>query len=132
MRSVLNGIHDLGLTDTKLLIAVWGVSMAEGEALRLLQAGVRGSVRKTADLDKDILNCLRRLASGRSWTEDCVFRDSAQEERYPGSELIPRNQLLEMNWQSSPVLQDPPEAYLSKDRRSRRYGLAVSGLKDRV
>ena len=36
----------LGLTDTKLLIAVWGVSMAEGEALWLLQAGERAVFAK--------------------------------------------------------------------------------------
>jgi hypothetical protein len=97
MRAALNWIHNLGLTDTKLPIAVWGVSMTEGEALRL-QAGVRGNVRITADLE-NILSCLRTFASARSWMEDCAFRDSVRQKRYPRSELIPRkHQLLE--WRS--------------------------------
>ncbi len=50
MRAVLDWIHDLKLADATPAITVWGVSMTEAEALRLLQAGARGIVRKTADL----------------------------------------------------------------------------------
>src|SRR5580698_6376963 len=96
MRAVLDWIHDLRLTDATPAVTVWGVSMTEAEALRLLQAGAKGIVRKTADLES-ILSCLRTVASGRSWMEDCVFRDSARQERYPRSELTPReHQVLEM------------------------------------
>src|SRR5665213_2804738 len=58
MRIVLDWIHDLKLADAAPAVTVWGVSMTEAEALRLLQSGAKGIVRKTADLDK-ILNCLR-------------------------------------------------------------------------
>ena len=96
MRIVLDWIHDLKLADAAPAVTVWGVSMTEAEALRLLQAGAKGIVRKTADLNS-ILSCLRTVASGRSWMEDCVFRDSARPERYPRSELTPReHQVLEM------------------------------------
>ena len=96
MRVVLDWIHDLKLSDAAPAVTVWGVSMTEAEALRLLQAGAKGIVRKTADLES-ILSCLRTVASGRSWMEDCVFRDSARQERYPRSELTPReHQVLEM------------------------------------
>src|ERR1700686_4185596 len=39
MRAVLDWIHDLKLRDAAPAITVWGVSMTEAEALRLLQAG---------------------------------------------------------------------------------------------
>src|SRR5579862_6365937 len=48
MRVVLDWIHDLKLADAAPAVIVWGVSMTEAEALRLLQAGAKGIVRKTA------------------------------------------------------------------------------------
>src|SRR3984957_4794992 len=69
MRIVLDWIHDLKLADAAPAVTVWGVSMTEAEGLRFLQAGAKGIVRKTADLDS-ILSCLRTVASGRSWMED--------------------------------------------------------------
>src|SRR5271169_1555701 len=66
MRGVLDWIHELKLTDASPAVVVWGVSMTEAEALRLLQAGAKGIVRKSADLES-ILSCLRTVASGRSW-----------------------------------------------------------------
>ena len=38
-----------GLRGTGTLCAVWGISMNEAEALRLMQAGAHGVMRKTAD-----------------------------------------------------------------------------------
>jgi DNA-binding NarL/FixJ family response regulator len=75
----------------QLGIVVWGISVTEAEALRLLQAGARGILRKTAGIPA-ILACLRSVANGRSWMEDCVFRDSVRADRYPRSELTVREQ----------------------------------------
>jgi DNA-binding NarL/FixJ family response regulator len=77
MRMVLDWIHDLEMAEAAPAVTVWGVSMAEAEAPRLLQAGAKGIVRKTADLES-ILSCLRTVVSGKSWMEDCVFRDSGR------------------------------------------------------
>ena len=144
MRAVLDWIHDLKLTDATPGVTVWGVSMTEAEALRLLQAGARGIVRKTADLDH-ILSCLRTVASGRSWMEDCVFRDSGRQERHPRSELTPReHQVLEMveqgfkNKEIALELGIRPgtvkihmKHIFEKTGVRGRYGLAISGLKER-
>jgi len=144
MRVVLDWIHDLKLADAAPAVMVWGVSMTEAEALRLLQAGAKGIVRKTADLDS-ILSCLRTVASGRSWMEDCVFRDSARQERYPRSELTPReHQVLEMveqgfkNKEIALELGIRPgtvkihlKHIFEKTGVRGRYGLAISGLKER-
>jgi two-component system nitrate/nitrite response regulator NarL len=144
MRIVLDWIHDLKLSDAAPAVTVWGVSMTEAEALRLLQAGAKGIVRKTADLES-ILSCLRTVASGRSWMEDCVFRDSARQERYPRSELTPReHQVLEMveqgfkNKEIALELGIRPgtvkihlKHIFEKTGVRGRYGLAISGLKER-
>ena len=144
MRVVLDWIHDLKLADAAPAVIVWGVSMTEAEALRLLQAGAKGIVRKTADLD-NILSCLHTVGSGRSWMEDCVFRDSARQERYPRSELTPReHQVLEMveqgfkNKEIALELGIRPgtvkihlKHIFEKTGVRGRYGLAISGLKNR-
>jgi DNA-binding NarL/FixJ family response regulator len=144
MRAVLDWIHDLRLTEATPAVTVWGVSMTEAEALRLLQAGARGIVRKTANLD-NIVSCLRTVASGKSWMEDCVFRDSARQERYPRSELTPReHQVLEMveqgfkNKEIALELGIRPgtvkihmKHIFEKTGVRGRYGLAISGLKER-
>src|SRR6202162_3907816 len=48
MRAVLDWIHDLKLIDATPAITVWGVSMTEAEALRLLPGGGSTIGRKAA------------------------------------------------------------------------------------
>lgn len=144
MRLILDWIHDLKIANATPATIVWGVSMTEAEALRLLQAGAKGIVRKTADLEH-ILSCLRTVASGRSWMEDCVFRDAARQDRYPRSELTAReHQVLEMveqgfkNKEIALELGIRPgtvkihlKHIFEKTGVRGRYGLAISGLKER-
>jgi two-component system nitrate/nitrite response regulator NarL len=144
MRAVLDWIHDLKLTDTSPAVTVWGVSMTEAEALRLLQAGARGIVRKTADL-ASLMACLSTVASGRSWMEECVFRDSARQTGYPRSELTAReHQVLELVEQGSKNKEIALELGIrpgtvkihlkhifEKTGVRGRYGLAINGLKDK-
>jgi two-component system, NarL family, nitrate/nitrite response regulator NarL len=125
-------------------IVVWGVSVTEAEALRFLQAGARGILRKTAGISS-VLACLRTVAAGRSWMEDCVFRDSARQERYPRSELTAREQqvleLVEQGYKNKDIATDlgirPGTVKIhlkhifEKTGVHGRYGLALSGLRDR-
>jgi two-component system, NarL family, nitrate/nitrite response regulator NarL len=118
--------------------------MTEAEALRLLQAGARGIIRKTSDL-ASILACLRTVAAGRSWMEDCVFRDSIRPDHYPRSELTPREQqVLELVEQGSKNKEIALELGIrpgtvkihlkhifEKTGVRGRYGLAINGLKDK-
>ena len=77
-------------------IIIWGTSVAESEALRFLQAGARGILRKTAAAPV-VLSCLRTVAEGRTWMEDSVFRESGLGDRYSRSELTQRErQVLEL------------------------------------
>lgn len=125
-------------------IVVWGVSITESEALRLLQSGARGILRKTAPLST-ILACLRSVAAGRSWMEDCVFRDSMRAERYPRSELTAREQqvleLVEQGCKNKEIAHQlgirPGTVKIhlkhifEKTGIRGRYGLALNGWRDR-
>ena len=72
-------------------VVVWGVSIHESEALRYLQAGARGIIQKSADLDS-VLSCLRTVANGGTWMQDAVFGDRVHAVEAPRSELTPREQ----------------------------------------
>ncbi len=127
-----------------LAIVIWGVSITEAEALRFLQAGARGILRKTAAL-ATILSCLRTVAAGRSWMEDCVFRDPARSDRYPRSELTAReHQVLELVEQGCKNKEIAGELGIrpgtvkihlkhifEKTGIRGRYGLALNGWRDR-
>jgi len=126
-------------------VVIWGVSITEAEALRLLQTGARGILRKTAALPS-ILACLRTVAAGRSWMEDCVFRDPARTDRYPRSELTAREQqvleLVEQGCKNKEIASElgirPGTVKIhlkhifEKTGIRGRYGLALSGWRDRA
>ena len=144
MRAVLDWIHDLKLADATPAVMVWGVSMTEAEALRLLQAGARGIIRKTSDLT-NLLACLRTVAAGRTWMEDCVFRDSVRAAGYPRSELTAREhqvlELVEQGFKNKEIALElgirPGTVKIhlkhifEKTGVRGRYGLAISGLKEK-
>ncbi len=125
-------------------IVVWGVSVTEAEALRLLQLGVRGILRKSASVGV-VLACIRTVAAGRSWMEDSVFRDSTRSDRYPRSELTAREQqvleLVEQGCKNKEIAVElgirPGTVKIhlkhifEKTGVRGRYGLALSGLKER-
>jgi two-component system nitrate/nitrite response regulator NarL len=150
MQAILEWLADFKLNDFKIndekstAIVIWGVSVTEAEALRFLQAGARGILRKTAGIQV-VLSCLRSVALGRSWMEDCVFRDSSRAERYPRSELTPREQqvleLVEQGFKNKEIAKElgirPGTVKIhlkhifEKTGVRGRYGLALNGLKDR-
>jgi two-component system nitrate/nitrite response regulator NarL len=125
-------------------IVIWGVSVTEAEALRFLQAGARGILRKTAAVPM-VMSCLRTVAAGRSWMEDCVFRESGRGDRYPRSELTAREQqvleLVEQGCKNKDIAQElgirPGTVKIhlkhifEKTGVRGRYGLALNGLRDR-
>jgi DNA-binding NarL/FixJ family response regulator len=75
---VLHWISDRRAERPDTQIVVWGASMTQVEALRFLQAGARGIIRKTCNL-LTLLECLRAVSCGTSWMDDSVFRDTAAE-----------------------------------------------------
>jgi DNA-binding NarL/FixJ family response regulator len=124
---------------------VWGPSLGEAEALRLLKTGVRGILRKTAHPDT-LLACLRAVAAGQVWVEDSVFRAGGDGDRYPRSELTPREQqvmdLVEHGLKNRDIAVElgirPGTVKIhlkhifEKTGVRGRYGLALNGLRHRV
>ena len=125
-------------------IVIWGASLTEAEALRLLQAGARGILRKTAGI-ASVLACLSTVAAGRTWMEGSVFRDSGRPERYPRSELTAREQqvlgLVEQGCKNKEIafelgirpgtVKIHLKHIFEKTGVRGRYGLALNGLRDR-
>jgi DNA-binding NarL/FixJ family response regulator len=125
-------------------IVVWGVSVTEAEALRFLQSGARGILRKTAGVQA-VVACLRTVATGRSWMEDCVFRETGRTDRYPRSELTSREQqvleLVEQGFKNKEIASElgirPGTVKIhlkhifEKTGVRGRYGLALSGLREK-
>jgi two-component system, NarL family, nitrate/nitrite response regulator NarL len=144
IQAVLEWLNEVRMAVPNVSVVIWGVSVTEAEALRFLQAGARGILRKTAGLPS-LLACLRTVAERRSWMEDAVFRDSARSDRYPRSELTAREQqvleLVEQGFKNKEIALDlgirPGTVKIhlkhifEKTGVRGRYGLALSGLKDR-
>ena len=146
IQAILDWLAELrrGGGETAPAVVVWGVSVTEAEALRFLQAGARGILRKTAEVPA-VVACLRTVALGRSWMEDCVFRDSSRSDRYPRSDLTSREQqvleLVEQGLKNKDIAQElgirPGTVKIhlkhifEKTGVRGRYGLALSGLRER-
>ncbi len=92
IQAVLEWIAQIKRGEFKAIeLILWGISITEAEALRFLQAGAKGIVRKTSD-PETLMACLKAVAAGSSWMADSVFRESSRMERYSRSELTPREQ----------------------------------------
>ncbi|MGH9627500.1 MAG: LuxR C-terminal-related transcriptional regulator [Bryobacteraceae bacterium] len=125
-------------------VVVWGSAMSESDALRFLKIGARGILRKTAEVPS-VLACIRAVGSGSTWMEDCLFREAARCERTGGSELTPRErqvlELVEQGLKNKEIARElgirPGTVKIhlkhifEKTGVRGRYGLALTGLKDK-
>ncbi len=118
---------------------IWGVSITDAEALRFMQAGARGIIRKTADLET-VLICLRSIAAGAAWMDQGTLRAGPAGASH--LDLTPRErQVLELveqglkNREIGTELGIQPgtvkvhlKHIFEKTGIRSRYGLALSGL----
>ena len=132
------------LRSTQTCSVVWGVSMNEAEALRIMQSGAQGVMRKTADAPT-VLACLRTVAEGRTWMEDSLLGDNEKSVRHSRSNLTPREQevveLVEQGLKNKDIglsmgirpgtVKIHLKHIFEKTGIRGRYGLALSGLKEK-
>lgn len=118
--------------------------MTEAEALRFLQAGAKGILRKSTS-PSNMMNCLRTLVQGKSWMEDSVFHEQPREDRHPRSELTPREQqvmeLVEHGLKNREIARElgirPGSVKIhmkhifEKTGVRGRYGMALTGLRQK-
>lgn len=65
-------LHRLGVSGCTTAVVVWGTGITESEALRLLQAGARGILRRSAE-PATLIHCLHSVIAGTSFMEDGIF-----------------------------------------------------------
>ena len=126
------------------LSVVWGVSINEAEALRLMQAGAHGVMRKTADANS-VLACLRTVASGNTWMEESLLGEADRTPRNSRCNLTPREQevveLVEQGLKNKDIgltmgirpgtVKIHLKHIFEKTGIRGRYGLALSGLREK-
>lgn len=125
-------------------VVVWGMSVTEAEALRFLQAGAKGILRKSAETST-VLSCLRAVANGRNWMQDSVFKESSSQESHLRSDLTPREhqvmELVEQGYKNREIAQElgirPGTVKIhlkhifEKTGVRGRHGLALNGLRQK-
>jgi len=144
LQGLVQWITDLRALPVRTAVAVWGITVTEAEALRLVQAGAKGVLRKSID-PVTLLDCLRTIASGATWMEEAIFRDAQRPPGWACSELTPReHQVREL------VRQGLPNTAIARELGIRpgtvkihlkhifektgirgRHALALEGLKDK-
>lgn len=145
LHAVLEWIGEIKRLALPTQIVVWGITLTEPEALRLLQAGARGLLRKTADTAA-VLSCLRSVASGSTWMESTVLQTPHRRDRHFTLQLTSREQqvlhLVEQGLKNREIARElgirPGTVKIhlkhifEKTGVRGRYGLALSGLSERA
>jgi DNA-binding NarL/FixJ family response regulator len=126
-------------------VIVWGTLMSDSEALRFLQAGAAGVIRKTAPL-AELAGCIRAVAAGGNWMERDVLRDSRLPLRTGRAALTTREMqvmdLVERGYKNKEIGQSLGistgtvkihlKHIFEKTGVRGRYGLALSGLQHKA
>jgi two-component system, NarL family, nitrate/nitrite response regulator NarL len=123
---------------------VWGVSISYAEAVRLLHFGARGVIRKTASLDA-LLACIAKVSAGGTWMEDDMLLAPERPAQPGHSSLTTREvqvmDLVERGLKNKDIgialgistgtVKIHLKHIFEKTGIRGRYGLALSGLRDK-
>jgi two-component system, NarL family, nitrate/nitrite response regulator NarL len=123
---------------------IWGVGINESEALRLLQAGARGVLRRTSEPEL-LVTCLRSVAGGNTWLEDGIFGDTEKLNNPRRSQLTPREhevaEQVEKGLRNRDIARNLGiqtgtvkihlKHIFEKTGVRGRYGLALNGLREK-
>lgn len=143
--TVMDWVRLLRTAEKPTAVIVWGALMSESEALRFLQAGAAGVIRKTATLP-ELMDCMRAVAAGGTWVESDVVRDPHLPLRTGRAALTPREMqvrdLVERGYKNKEIGQTlgirtgtvkiHMKHIFEKTGIRGRYGLALSGLKHKA
>jgi DNA-binding NarL/FixJ family response regulator len=141
---VVDWISNLRGLGRETSVIMWGYSMSEAEALRAVQAGARGIVRKTAGLNS-LLACVRSVAAGDSWMEDVLrqpedrsvagWRSGLTQRERQVAELVEEGLKNKEIARTLGICPGTVKIHLKhifeKTGVRGRYGLALSGLKEK-
>ncbi len=142
-QSVLDWITGLRVVNSPTAVLVWGGAFTESEAVRYLQAGAGGVIRKSARLDA-LLSAIATVAGGGCWMDQGLLGSRPARRINPG--LTTREmevmQLVERGFKNKEIASSlgiqtgTVKIHLrhiyEKTGVRCRYGLALSGLRERV
>jgi two-component system, NarL family, nitrate/nitrite response regulator NarL len=143
-QAVMDWLAALKTSRSPISTIVWGSTFSEAEALRFIQSGAAGVLRKTASLDT-VLECLRTVERGNTWMGGDMIRDAERGSRPGHSPLTPRElqvvDLVERGMKNRDIasvlgiqigtVKIHLKHIFEKTGIRGRYGLALSGLKDK-
>jgi two-component system nitrate/nitrite response regulator NarL len=144
LQPVVDWITNLRGAGRETSVIVWGYTMSEAEALRAVQAGAHGIVRKTAGLNI-LLACIRSVAAGDSWIEDMLrqpedrtaagWRAGLTQRERQVAELVEEGLKNKEIARTLGICPGTVKIHLKhifeKTGVRGRYGLALSGLKEK-
>ena len=144
LTDVMELLHKLTASSPSTPAVVWGSAISEPEALRLLQAGARGILRRTSE-SGTLLTCLRAVTSGGTWMEDGIFGSTEKLYNRRRSELTHRESevvgLVEKGLRNRDIarmlgiqtgtVKIHLKHIFEKTGVRGRYGLALTGLQNK-
>jgi len=144
LHAVMDLLKNLRAMRSKTSAIVWSASVSEQEALRFLQAGAAGVVRKTAPLGT-LLKCIHAVAAGNTWMDQEMLNESDRPVRAGHSPLTSRElqvmELVERGMKNKDIagvlgirtgtVKIHLKHIFEKTGIRGRYGLAISGLKEK-
>ena len=144
MQAVMDGLHRLRGASFRTAVVVWSRLINESEALRFLQSGASGVVRKTASLET-LLSCLETVISGATWMDEQMLAENDHALRCLRSPLTARElqvmELVERGLRNKDIglelgirtgtVKIHLKHIFEKTGIRGRYGLALSGLKEK-
>jgi DNA-binding NarL/FixJ family response regulator len=142
--AIIDWLATMRAMGPKSSVIVWSGVISQPEALRFLQAGAAGVVRKTAPL-ATILRCLRTVAAGSNWMEEELLSETDRPVRLGHSPLTSREsqvmELVERGFKNKDIANSLGirtgtvkihlKHIFEKTGIRGRYGLAISGLKEK-
>jgi two-component system, NarL family, nitrate/nitrite response regulator NarL len=142
--AIIEWLHTLTSSRTATAPVVWGTGINEAEALRLLQAGARGVLRRTSH-PETLVTCLLAVTSGATWMEDGIFGDPEKLMQPRRSQLTPREheiaELVEQGLRNRDIASSLGiqtgtvkihlKHIFEKTGVRGRYGLALNGLREK-
>jgi len=141
LQAIADWLHTV--RNSRTAVVVWGTNIGNAEALRLVQAGARGVVHKTAQLDQ-LISCLRTAAGGATWMSDTIFQIPERDQQHRSNLTAREHQVAELverglrnkeiagslGIQTGTVKIHLKHIFEKTGCRG-RYGLALSGLRDK-
>jgi two-component system nitrate/nitrite response regulator NarL len=137
-------LQRLRVSGSGVATIVWGANLNEAEALRMMQVGALGVVRKTASLEA-LLECMRTVALGNTFMEESVLQEPERTARGARSNLTTRElqvvELVEQGLKNRDIgtqlgirpgtVKIHLKHIFEKTGIRGRYGLALSGLREK-